>query len=162
MSVPTNTSSSVSSDRRTGRVKWFDSRKGYGFLTDTQTASDVFIHHSGIQVPQGVFRNLMMGEYVEYDTTDNNGKTYAVNITGVHGGPLLCQRPRPAPRTTGSSADTSADTGATSAPRVARTGGRGGRGRGAGRGAGRGTGRGGGRGRGAGSVPGASAVSISN
>lgn len=92
-------SSSTTGERRVGRVKWFNTRNGYGFLTDTQTTQDVFLHHSGIQVPDGVFRNLYTGEYVEYDTsTTPEGKTVAVNITGVHGGPLLCQLPRGTPR----------------------------------------------------------------
>jgi len=91
--------SASGSTRRVGRVKWFNTKNGYGFITDTQNAQDVFLHHTGIQVPQGVFRNLYAGEYVEYETqTTDAGKTVAVNITGVHGGPLMCQLPRGTPR----------------------------------------------------------------
>jgi len=44
-----------------GTVKWFNTRKGYGFITE-EGGEDVFVHHSGI-VAEG-FRNLKEGETV--------------------------------------------------------------------------------------------------
>jgi cold shock CspA family protein len=44
-------SSAVSTDRFTGRVKWFNNKAGYGFITVTdgpKSGSDVFVHHSSI------------------------------------------------------------------------------------------------------------------
>jgi CspA family cold shock protein len=132
-------SSSTANERRVGRVKWFNTRNGYGFLTDTQSAQDVFLHHTAIQVPDGVFRNLYTGEYVEYETsTTDTGKTVAVNITGVHGGPLMCQLPRGTPRPGYVARRPAPREDGVAAPRG--RGGFGGRGRG--RGGGRGTGRG--------------------
>ena len=82
--------------RLTARVKWFNPRAGYGFLTDCKTADDVFVHHSEITTSGNVYKTLTQGEYVEYlTTTDESGKVLASNVTGILKGPLLCERPRP-------------------------------------------------------------------
>jgi CspA family cold shock protein len=47
-----------------GEVKWFDSKKGYGFIVGPQ-GRDVFVHYSGI-TGDG-FRSLRHGEHVEYE-----------------------------------------------------------------------------------------------
>jgi CspA family cold shock protein len=51
------------SERVTGTVKWFNDRKGYGFIA-RDGGEDVFVHHSAI-VAQG-FRSLMEGDRVEF------------------------------------------------------------------------------------------------
>lgn len=92
-------STSTETSRRIARVKWFNPRAGFGFLTDCVSAEDVFVHHSRLTTPDNVYRTLTQGEYVEYETIlDNNGKSLANNVTGVNQGPLLCQRPAPARR----------------------------------------------------------------
>jgi len=48
----------------TGRVKWFDNRKGFGFI-EQETGEDVFVHHSCIKV-EG-FRTLNDGELVKFE-----------------------------------------------------------------------------------------------
>lgn len=61
-----------------GTVKWFDRRKGYGFIV-AEDGSDVFVHFSSI-VMDG-FKVLNEGEAVTYDTdVDKNGRTVAVNV----------------------------------------------------------------------------------
>lgn len=50
-------------EREIGTVKWFDSKKGYGFI-ERQKGGDIFVHHSAI-VAEG-FRNLMEGDRVEF------------------------------------------------------------------------------------------------
>ena len=82
-------------ERKLARVKWFNPRAGYGFLTDLDSADDVFVHHSEINTSGNVYKTLTQGEYVEYvTTTDDKGKVLAVNVTGVKKGPLLCERPK--------------------------------------------------------------------
>lgn len=75
-----------------GRIKWFNSSKGYGFVTDCHSQQDVFAHHSGVTVKSECWKTLYPGEYVTYEVhVDDSGKSHAVNITGVEGGPLLCE-----------------------------------------------------------------------
>ena len=45
-----------------GKVKWFNDKKGYGFL---ETEGDIFVHYSGIE-DTGGFRSLQEGEAVEF------------------------------------------------------------------------------------------------
>jgi len=79
-------------ETKIGRVKWFNSKRGFGFLTDCDTSEDLFVHFSSIQAPENVYKNLIDGEYVSYsERLDENGKKIADHITGVKGGELLCQ-----------------------------------------------------------------------
>jgi CspA family cold shock protein len=81
--------------RFTARVKWFNPRTGYGFLTNTESSDDVFVHHSQITTGNNVYKTLTQGEYVEYETTtDESGKVLASSVTGLNRGPLLCERPQ--------------------------------------------------------------------
>ena len=77
--------------KQLGRIKWFNTTKGFGFVTDCHSNEDVFVHHSGIQVQSNCWKSLYPGEYVHYEVQEAEGKTQAVNITGVEGGPLLCE-----------------------------------------------------------------------
>ena len=87
--------------KRLASVKWFNHKAGYGFLTDLESDSDVFVHHNGIVTGDNVYKTLTTGEYVEYETTtDKSGKTLGVNVTGVRGGKLLCEHPKPVRTTT--------------------------------------------------------------
>ena len=75
-----------------GVVKWFDSQKGYGFLTNCVDNTDVFVHFSGIVSEENEFKVLCDGEYVSYNEgTMGDGKKVAVDVTGVYGGKLLSQ-----------------------------------------------------------------------
>ena len=49
----------------TGRVKWFDERRGYGFITRGDDGGDVFVHYTGIE--GGGFRTLYEGQRVEFE-----------------------------------------------------------------------------------------------
>ncbi|AOS97380.1 Cold shock-like protein CspG [Microbulbifer aggregans] len=49
----------------TGTVKWFDSDKGYGFITPDDGSKDLFVHHSEIQSGGG-YASLNDGQKVEY------------------------------------------------------------------------------------------------
>ncbi len=52
----------------TGKVKWFNDAKGYGFICAEGSGKDVFVHHSVIE-GEG-FRTLQENENVEYDFED--------------------------------------------------------------------------------------------
>lgn len=79
--------------RNIGVVKWFDSSKGYGFLKDIKTNEDIFVHFSKLaNVQTQFFKTLYEGEYVSYSqTVMDDGKTLAVDVTGVGGGKLMCE-----------------------------------------------------------------------
>ncbi len=51
--------------RTTGRVKWFNDQKGFGFITPDDGQRDCFVHHSAIQADG--FRTLTEGAKVEFD-----------------------------------------------------------------------------------------------
>ena len=64
-----------------GTVKWFNSEKGYGFISDDNGGDDVFVHFSAI-VAEG-FRTLAEGQKVTFDTEQdpkNSAKMRAVNV----------------------------------------------------------------------------------
>ena len=61
--------SSSNAEKFIGRVKWFNNKAGYGFVTVTdgsKSGSDVFIHHSAIKVDAEQYKYLVQGEYVEF------------------------------------------------------------------------------------------------
>merc|ERR1719253_435807 len=72
-------------DKMKGTVKWFDTKKGFGFiLPDDPDTPDVFVHQTSIHASG--FRTLADGESVEFETiTEANGRVKATNVTGPDG-----------------------------------------------------------------------------
>ena len=64
--------------RESGTVKWFNSEKGFGFITRENGEKDVFVHHSAIQ--GGGFRTLNEGERVEFDVVQGQKGPAAENV----------------------------------------------------------------------------------
>jgi len=60
-------------------VKWFNSEKGYGFITRESGGGDVFVHYSAIQ-GEG-FRTLEEGQRVAFEVTQGQKGPQAANVT---------------------------------------------------------------------------------
>jgi len=63
-----------------GKVKWFSTSKGYGFITK-ETGEDIFVHYSGINGDG--FRSLREGDTVEFEVEDTDKGPQAANVTRV-------------------------------------------------------------------------------
>ena len=61
----------------TGKVKWFNAEKGYGFV-EREDGGDVFVHFSAIQ-SEG-FKTLEEGQAVEFDVVQGNRGEQAANV----------------------------------------------------------------------------------
>ncbi|MCR4797046.1 MAG: cold-shock protein [Lachnospiraceae bacterium] len=61
-----------------GTVKWFDNKKGYGFISD-ESGNDVFVHFSGLNM-EG-YKSLNEGASVSFDVTEGAKGPQAVNVT---------------------------------------------------------------------------------
>jgi CspA family cold shock protein len=68
----------ASSMRITGKVKWFNNAKGYGFI-EREGGNDVFVHFSAIQ--GSGFRTLEEGQQVEFEIVDGPKGPQAGNVT---------------------------------------------------------------------------------
>ncbi len=64
-----------------GKVKWFNSKKGYGFIAPEGGSNDVFVHISALE--KAGLQALDEGQKVEYELAENKGKESAVNLSVV-------------------------------------------------------------------------------
>ncbi len=61
-----------------GKVKWFNAKKGYGFISDAE-GKDIFVHFSALNMDG--FKELKDGEDVEFDIVDGDKGPQAANVT---------------------------------------------------------------------------------
>jgi CspA family cold shock protein len=89
-----------SSDKFIGRVKWFNNKTGYGFISITdgpKSGTDVFVHHSSIKVDSEQYKYLVQGEYIEFTllaSSTGNHEFQAGEVSGIKGGKLMCETRR--------------------------------------------------------------------
>lgn len=77
----------------TGHTKWFNDKLGYGFITicdGDDKGKDIFVHHSGIRPLNSNYKTLRKGEYIQFNIINGMNGLQAVDVTGIKGGPLMC------------------------------------------------------------------------
>ena len=81
-------------EKLNGKVKWFNPKRGYGFITVDMDDSkkDIFVHHANMKTAKDCYKTLYSGEYITCSvSTDSSNKTQATNVTGMGGGELMCE-----------------------------------------------------------------------
>ena len=63
----------------TGKVKWFNQEKGFGFITNDEDGKDIFVHFSAINA-EG-FKTLEEGQIVEFEINETDRGPLAQNVT---------------------------------------------------------------------------------
>jgi CspA family cold shock protein len=87
----------MSTERFTGRVKWFNNKAGYGFITAADgpnSGTDIFVHHSSVNVETQQYKYLVQGEYIEFtlsNVSSGDHEFQAVDVSGIKGGKLMCE-----------------------------------------------------------------------
>ena len=64
-----------------GKVKWFNAKKGYGFITDDETNKDIFLHVSSLE--NSKLRVLKEEQKIKFDIKEEKDKLQAINIKKI-------------------------------------------------------------------------------
>ena len=79
-------------EKEQGTVRWFNNKKGYGFLQKKSDGKDIFVHFSAIEV-EG-YKTLKAGDNVEFDITDGDKGPQAAKVV-VTGGMATITEEKP-------------------------------------------------------------------
>lgn len=77
-----------------GTVKWFNSRKGFGFITPSEGEKDMFVHYSSISTEGDEFANLNENDEVEFDAVEGQKGMEAKNVKVTKKAPYTPRPPR--------------------------------------------------------------------
>ncbi len=77
--MPYNRNKYTKTDSIIGKVKWFDTTKGIGFL-QTESGSDIFVNYSDLPIKNGRFVSLESGQKVKFDINEGQRGPQAKNI----------------------------------------------------------------------------------
>ena len=64
-----------------GKIKWFNSKKGYGFITEDNTQKDIFLHVSALE--ESKLRVLKEDQAIEFEIKEDKDKLQAINLKKV-------------------------------------------------------------------------------
>lgn len=64
-----------------GKVKWFNNDKGFGFIENSETNEDIFVHYSSI-LSEG-YKTLVEGQYVEFELVRTDKGLQAKNVAEI-------------------------------------------------------------------------------
>ncbi len=64
-----------------GKVKWFSSKKGYGFITEDKTDKDIFLHISTLE--KSKLRVLKENQKIKFEIKEEKDKLQAINLKKV-------------------------------------------------------------------------------
>ena len=70
-----------------GTVKWFNGRKGYGFIVPDDGTDDIFVHYSAIIADEDTYRTLNEGDKVEYEVVEGEKGPQASNVVVTEAAP---------------------------------------------------------------------------
>lgn len=67
--------------REIGIIKWFSNSKGFGFIIDEDSNSDIFVHYSSIMIDG--YKSLKAGQVVQYRTEEGDKGIHAVDVCPI-------------------------------------------------------------------------------